>query len=88
MKLDKLQLHPAPISDAIFLGEIKNHMYVNKIDFTQQFYLCLAEMCVKQLSKTDDSEITFSAEIENGLVVEIKACIKKEEDETSSTPNI
>lgn len=88
MKLDKLQLHPAPISDVIFLGKIKNNMYIEKIDFTQQFYQCLAELCVKELSKNDDSEITFSAEIENGLVVEIKACIKKEEDETSSTPNI
>lgn len=88
MELDKLQLHPAPISDAIFLGKAKDNMYVEKVDFTQQFYLCLAELCVKQLSKSDDSEITFSAEIENGLVVEIKACIKKEEDETSSTSNI
>jgi hypothetical protein len=90
MKLDKLQLHPAPISDAIFLGKVKDNMYVEKIDFTQQFYQCLAELCVKELGKSDDSEITFSAEIENGLVVEIKACIKKEEeeDETSSTPNI
>lgn len=88
MKLDKLQLHPAPISDCIFLGKVKGNMYVDKIDFTQEFYQCLAELCVKELSKNDDSEITFSAEIENGLVVEIKACIKKEEDETSSTPNI
>ena len=88
MKLDKLELHPAPISDAIFLGKTKDNMYVEKVDFTQQFYLCLAELCVKQLSKNDNGEITFSAEIENGLVVEIKACIKKEEDETSSTPNI
>ena len=63
-------------------------MYVEKVDFTQQFYLCLAELCVKQLSKSDDSEITFSAEIENGLVVEIKACIKKEEDGTPPTSNI
>lgn len=78
MELDKLQLHPAPISDVIFLGKAKGNMYVEKTDFTQQFYLCLAELCVKQLSKNDDSEITFSTEIENGLVVEIKACIKKD----------
>lgn len=80
MKLDKLQLHPAPISDAIFLGKAKDNMYVEKVDFTQQFYLCLAELCVKQLSKNDDSEVAFSAEIENGLVVEIKACIKKDKN--------
>ena len=88
MKLDKLQLHPAPISDVIFLGKAKGNMYVEKVDFTEQFYLCLAELCVKQLSKNDGSEVTFSAEIENGLVVEIKACIKKEENETSSTSDI
>jgi hypothetical protein len=77
MKLNDLQMHPAPISDVIFLGQIKNNMYVDKIDFTEQFYLCLAELCAKQLSKCDDSEIALSAEIENGLVVEIKACIKE-----------
>lgn len=78
MKLNNLQMHPAPISDAIFLGKIKSNMYIEKIDFTQQFYQCLAELCVKQLSKCDSDSITFSAEIENGIVVEIKACIKKE----------
>lgn len=83
MKLENLQMHPAPISDAIFLGKVKNHMYVEKIDFTQQFYLCLAELCVKQLSKSDDDSIAFSAEIENGLIVEIKASIKKDEYEKS-----
>ena len=55
-------------------------MYVDKIDFTEQFYLCLAELCVKQLSKNDDSEITFSAEIENGLTIEIKACLKEKDN--------
>lgn len=88
MKLDKLQLHPALISDAIFLGKAKDNMYVEKVDFTQQFYLCLAELCVKQLNKTDDSEITFSAEIENGLIVEIKANIKKNEYEKSKVKEL
>ena len=55
-------------------------MYVNKVDFTQQFYLCLAELCVKKLGKIDGGEIAFSAEIENGLVVEIKACLKEKDN--------
>ena len=80
MKLENLGMHPAPISNAIFLGEIKDHMYVNKVDFTQQFYLCLAELCVKKLGKIDGGEIAFSAEIENGLVVEIKACLKEKDN--------
>lgn len=80
MELNNLQMHPAPISDVIFLGKIKDNMYLEKVDFTQEFYLCLAELCVKQLSKNDNSEITFSAEIENGLVVEIKACIKERDN--------
>lgn len=88
MKLNDLQMHPAPISDAIFLGKVKNNMYVEKIDFTQQFYQCLAELCVKQLDKNNKDSITLSAEIEDGIVVEIKACIKKDKNETSSTSNI
>ncbi|RAZ49192.1 hypothetical protein [Campylobacter hyointestinalis] len=74
MKLDELQMHPAPISDIIFLGRIKSNIYVEKIDFTEQFYKCLAELCVKQLRKSDS--VTFSAEIIDGTVVEIKAYIK------------
>lgn len=77
MRLENLGMHPAPISDAIFLGRIKDNMYLEKVDFTQQFYLCLAELCVKKLGKIDGGEIAFSAEIENGLVVEIKASIKE-----------
>lgn len=88
MKLDNLQMHPAPISDCIFLGKVKSNMYLEKIDFTQQFYQCLAELCVKQLDKNNKDSITLSAEIEDGIVVEIKACIKKDKNETSSTPNI
>ena len=80
MKLTDLQLHPAPISDVIFLGKIKDNMYLEKVDFTQQFYQCLAELCVKELNKGDNSVITLSAEIENGLVVEIKACIKESDN--------
>lgn len=80
MKLNDLQMHPAPISDVIFLGKIKDNMYLEKVDFSQQFYLCLAELCAKQLSKSDNSEISFSAEIENGLVVEIKACLKEKDN--------
>ena len=81
MNLKNLQMHPAPISDAIFLGRIKNNMYVEKIDFTQQFYLCLAELCVKKLGKIDGGEIAFSAEIENGLTVEIKVCLKERDNQ-------
>ena len=81
MKLENLEMHPAPISDAIFLGRIKNNMYVEKIDFTQQFYLCLAELCVKKLGKIDGGEIAFSAEIENGLTVEIKVCLKERDNQ-------
>ena len=81
MKLENLEMHPAPISDAIFLGRIKNNMYVEKIDFTQQFYLCLAELCVKKLGKIDGGDITFSAEIENGLIVEIKVCLKERDNQ-------
>ncbi|WP_096025507.1 hypothetical protein [Campylobacter lanienae] len=74
--LNNLQMHPAPISDAIFLGKAKNNMYVEKIDFTQQFYLCLAELCLKELNKRNIDSVTLTEQFESGLVIEIKAYTK------------
>lgn len=37
MKLDELQMHPAPVSDAIFLGKIKSNIYVEKIILHSSF---------------------------------------------------
>lgn len=88
MKLDKLELHPSLVRNAIFLGRRKNNMYVNKIDFTPQFYHCLAELSAKELNKSDSDETNLMVGAYNGLMIEVKACIVKGEDETSSTPNI
>lgn len=79
MKLENLEIHPAPISDAIFLGEIKGNLYTKKIDFTKQFYQCLAEFFLKNVNKSDDEEYTLKAEIQSGYILEIKAKIKEAE---------
>lgn len=76
MKLDELQMHPAPISDAIFLGKIKSNKWVEKIDFTEQFYKCLAELCLKELNKRNTDSLTLTEQFESGLVIEIKAYTK------------
>ncbi|WP_096030503.1 hypothetical protein [Campylobacter lanienae] len=76
MKLNELQMHPAPVSDAIFLGKIKSNKWVEKIDFTEQFYECLAQLCKKELDKTNDNTIILVEQFESGLTIEIKACIK------------
>ncbi|MCR8689727.1 MULTISPECIES: hypothetical protein [Campylobacter] len=47
MKLEELKMYPAPVSDAVFLGKIKSNMWIEKIDFTDQFWNCLAEICGK-----------------------------------------
>ena len=83
MKLDNLQMHPAPISDAIFLGTIKKDkrsgfdIWKNKIDFTNQFFECLAELCKKELNKTNEDNIRLVEEFQSGLKIEINAYIDK-----------
>ncbi|RAZ45748.1 hypothetical protein [Campylobacter hyointestinalis] len=76
MKLNELQMHPAPVSDAIFLGKIKSNKWVEKIDFTEQFYECLAELCLKELNKRNTDSLTLTEQFESGLVIEIKAYTK------------
>ncbi|MBK3487697.1 hypothetical protein JF116_09935 [Campylobacter fetus subsp. venerealis] len=73
MKLNELQMYPAPVSDAIFLGKLKSNKWVEKIDFTEQFYQCLAELCKKELNKNNDDSITLIEQFESGLTIEIKA---------------
>ena len=79
MKLENLEMHPAPVSDAIFLGEIKSNIYTKKVDFTEQFYQCLAEFFLKNVNKSDDGEYTLEFEIQDGSILEIKASIKEAE---------
>ena len=88
MRLNKLQLHPGSFSNTIFLGEIKNDMYIHKIDFTPQFYHCLAELAAKELNKSDSDETNLMVGAYNGLMLEVKACVVKGEDETLSTSDI
>lgn len=82
MKLEELRMYPAPISDAIFLGTIKKDKsgfdrYKNKIDFTNQFFECLAGLCKKELNKTDEDNIRLVWEFQSGLKIEINAYIDK-----------
>lgn len=81
MKLEELKMYPAPISDSIFLGTMKKDtksgfdMWSNKIDFTEQFWNCLAEICRKKLIKSEDNSVVFLEEFESGLKLEIKVSI-------------
>ena len=83
MKLEELEMHPAPVSDSIFLGTMKKDtkrgfdMWSNKIDFTEQFYECLAQLCKKELDKTNDNTITLVEQFESGLTIEIKAYVNE-----------
>lgn len=78
MKLDELVIRPAPVSESIFLGTMKKdiksgfYKWVNKIDFTEQFWSCLAEFGRNKLIKNETDEITFVEEFESGLKLEIK----------------
>lgn len=82
MKLNELQMHPAPISDAIFLGTMEKDkrsgfdIWKNRIDFTNQFFECLAELCLKELNKRNTDSLTLTEQFESGLVIEIKAYTK------------
>ena len=81
MKLKELKMYPAPISDSIFLGTMKVvkdkkiSMWSNKIDFTEQFWNCLAEICRKKLIKSENNSVVFLEEFESGLKLEIKVSI-------------
>ncbi|OCS25474.1 hypothetical protein [Campylobacter fetus] len=81
MKLEELKMYPAPVSESIFLGTIKKDtksgfdMWSNKIDFTEQFWNCLAEICRKKLIKSEDNSVVFLEEFESGLKLEIKVSI-------------
>lgn len=80
MKLKELKMHPAPISDSIFLGTMKKdksgfNMWSNKIDFTEQFWNCLAEICRKKLIESENNSVVFLEEFESGLKLEIKVSI-------------
>ncbi len=50
-------------------------MWSNKIDFTEQFWNCLAEICRKKLIKSEDNSVVFLEEFESGLKLEIKVSI-------------
>lgn len=90
MKLDKLVMCVAPFSDVIFLGRAKSKSgeWKEKIDFTNQFYGCLTQLCVKKINQKNGDDFILTAEIEKGMTLEVTARVIKEEDETSSTPNI
>ncbi|KAA3685289.1 hypothetical protein JJB27_08270 [Campylobacter fetus subsp. venerealis] len=80
MKLKELKMYPAPISDSIFLGTMKKdksgfNMWSNKIDFTEQFWNCLAEICRKKLIESENNSVVFLEEFESGLKLEIKVSI-------------
>ena len=81
MKLEELKMYPAPVSESIFLGTMKKDtksgfdMWSNKIDFTEQFWNCLAEICRKKLIKSEDNSVVFLEEFESGLKLEIKVSI-------------
>ena len=83
MKLEELRMYPAPISDTIFLGTIKKdkrsgfNIWKNRIDFTNQFFECLAELCKKELNKTNEDNIRLVEEFQSGLKIEINAYIDK-----------
>lgn len=81
MTLKELKMYPAPISDSIFLGTMKVvkdkkiSMWSNKIDFTEQFWNCLAEICRKKLIESENNSVVFLEEFSSGLKLEIKAFI-------------
>lgn len=82
MKLEELKMYPAPVSkEIIFLGTMKKDeksgfdMWVNKIDFTEQFWNCLAEICRKKLIESENNSVVFLEEFSSGLKLEIKAFI-------------
>lgn len=82
MKLEELKMYPTPVSEEIiFLGTMKKDkksgfdMWSNKIDFTEQFWNCLAEICRKKLIKSEDNSVVFLEEFSSGLKLEIKVSI-------------
>ena len=81
MTLKELKMYPAPSSDSIFLGTMKVvkdkkiSMWSNKIDFTEQFWNCLAEICRKKLIESENNSVVFLEEFSSGLKLEIKAFI-------------
>lgn len=75
MKLEELKMYPAEVSDAVFLGEIKSNMWIKKIDFTDQFWNCLAEICRKKLIESEDNSVVFAEVFSSGLKLEIKVSI-------------
>ncbi len=75
MKLEELKMYPAPVSDAVFLGKIKSNMWIEKIDFTDQFWNCLAELCRKKLIESEDNSVVFVEVFSSGLKLEIKVSI-------------
>ncbi|MCR8697167.1 MULTISPECIES: hypothetical protein [Campylobacter] len=78
MKLDELEIHPAPVSEDIFLGTMKKDIksgflrWVNKINFTEQFWSCLAEICIKKLIDSKADSVVFIENFESGLKIEFK----------------
>ena len=81
MKLKELKMYPAEVSESVFLGTMKKDkksgfdMWSNKIDFTEQFWNCLAEICRKKLIESEDNSIVFVEVFSSGLKLEIKASI-------------
>lgn len=81
MKLEELKMYPAEVSESVFLGTMKKDkksgfdMWSNKIDFTEQFWNCLAEICRKKLIKSEDNSVVFLEEFSSGLKLEIKVSI-------------
>ena len=81
MKLEELKMYPAPVSkEIIFLGTMKKYksgfdMWVDKIDFTEEFWNCLAEICRKKLIESEDNSVVFLEEFSSGLKLEIKVSI-------------
>ena len=81
MKLEELKMYPAEVSESVFLGTMKKDkksgfdMWSNKIDFTEQFWNCLAEICRKKLIKSEDNSVVFLEEFSSGLKLGIKVSI-------------
>ena len=81
MKLKELKMYPAEVSESVFLGTMKKDkksgfdMWSNKIDFTEQFWNCLAEICRKKLIESEDNSVVFVEVFSSGLKLEIKVSI-------------
>lgn len=81
MKLEELKMYPAEVSESVFLGTMKKDkksgfdMWSNKIDFTDQFWNCLAEICRKKLIESEDNSVVFVEVFSSGLKLEIKVSI-------------